>query len=709
MALAGIPIKFAPSRLTRSGLHEYKDLKSVHLTVEEKMFLCREIGGQTDYLGLTTIVIDAKTGQHFKSQGEVARRYNLSQQTISGWMQCFVNGHVIQEHSGRPPSLDSAAMEEIKTVITERNESKKSVLQNQFPALVKQQVIATMKRRGIHVPSEHAITVDESVVQNAKKELGISFRKPQCLTEARLKAINDTRLVYRVACVCYQLAAGLPAPFKWNCDATTLVVENINNNGLVCYMPGSEHIKKLDSASVTSELSLLMKWVLMCSASGLSSRIVLVINIPTMPPDTFYVSEIEGLGVSGVGGGETGRLYFCQKRTGNAALWQDWFKEVVIPTLRFCREHNKLVGSDGEPLRMFLNTDGEAAILTEAFDRSILDAFQGLKVDYLKNGPSVTSVLQPCDVSPVFRDVRTGLDQVRKKGAITRNDVLAESIRGAIRGLMSEFSEVRMGDRSTKIVKACEDFVYVLHGKYYNCQKLCEGFEKCGQHVYSAQPGEPSVDYELMMRTCLKYKDLPEEDKENLRSHKHEVGAEFLRTGRASTVFLNHTGVITNEDCQDRDDRVLWQQDAVLVTHEDTYARLVKYLQERTRAAAEKERKKGEEKGVETYETVPNEEEITAAHKRKADTMLRGIAKKEARVASQLAETARRAALTPAQSLEEAAERKKAAAAKKVAKEAAEARKAQWALDVASSANPRAAAVHVGNKEDPIELDKNEE
>jgi transposase len=102
-------------------------------------------------------------------------------------MKRFRKGDVFHEHGGRPHSLDDA----IKVAVIERTKSKKPVLQNKLYTLVRSQIIATMKRRGLHVENQDAVTVHESVVLQAVHRLGIRFLKPQALTEALLKTLAD--------------------------------------------------------------------------------------------------------------------------------------------------------------------------------------------------------------------------------------------------------------------------------------------------------------------------------------------------------------------------------------------------------------------------------------------------------------------------------------------------------------------------------------
>jgi transposase len=186
-----IPSIFLPVVTTRSGETRYKDLSKAALLPPEKQFLCEEIDGVSNLLAPTRIIHDRKDHHQVKYQREIARRYLLKERCVSKWMKKFRSGEVFHDHGGRPHSLDDAGYEAIKVAVVEGTKSKKPVLQNELYTLVRSQVIATMKRRGLHVENEDAVTVHESVVLQVVHRLGIRFLKPQTLAEALLKTLVD--------------------------------------------------------------------------------------------------------------------------------------------------------------------------------------------------------------------------------------------------------------------------------------------------------------------------------------------------------------------------------------------------------------------------------------------------------------------------------------------------------------------------------------
>jgi len=74
------------------------------------------------------------------------------------------------------------------------------------------------------------------------------------------------------------------------------------------------------------------------SAAGEFGETVFIVAVDDMSVGEFYVCDVNLLSFN------LGKLYFCNSRAGNAALWKHWLLHCVIPTLETCRDsHNFMV------------------------------------------------------------------------------------------------------------------------------------------------------------------------------------------------------------------------------------------------------------------------------------------------------------------------------------------------------------------------------
>jgi transposase len=667
-----VPDKFRAIHELRSGTPRYWDLHDVEITIAEKIFLAREALNETTLLHDLRQVSNEDGSVVTKSQREIARRYNLQQSSLSRWVGHYRQGIPLQPDKGRPFSIDTQGMEEIKKSIEGGAYSTRTILKNELHHMLVEKKVDTLQRLGHAVDEPEDVNVDKRVQKRVVKTLGIKFRMAQELTAARLKAKRDCRAFYRVACLFEGFSGHLPPEYKFNADGTTMVVRENNYKALVCYIPQKDELEKLDSSVVNTNLAVLLKWVLFCNAAGQTGPVVIMVTVPDMPDEEYYAHWVVGLAATSDLAASKGRIYFCKTRAGNAAAWKDWFREIVLPMMKICKETYKFRFQDGSEMNIILSTDGEAIVMSQAFDAAIMQEFNALLVDYLKNAPSASSALQPCDRSPVFRDVKTGLRKVTGDDVKTTNRTLSLNIQEAMEQLQQRFSDVKLASRKQKIIHACEKFIYVLQYGYCNPHKLTTGFVVIGMETHIEGS---SVDYEKIMRACLTYKDLSEEDKQNLRDHKAEVIAQFRHEGRVTTEFLDSIGVIGTDNSENRDDRVLWQQDCLVVSHKDTVARWNAYLLDKENSGSPT----GVTAGAFAFEAIPSSGQPTKAQKRKLNTILAAEQREAAKKAARAEETARKAALTKVQRAQEIAAKKAATAAAKAKREAKLKADRQWA------------------------------
>lgn len=549
MQHVAIPECFQRITATRSDDYRFEDLKNHQFTKYEKDFLAAELLGFHSLLTPTKILnngIERWTAQGF------AQRHNICHQKIDLWKKNLSSGKGNKEGPGCYTALDDVGKENICKRINDGNSSTCSLLISDLRPVIENERKETRKRRGAAVQAEEEITVSTSYVQKFRCMNNIQARSAQDLTPARLKALLDIRMSYRIACMYEAFSGHLPATHKWNADATTMVVHKPGQGSNVCYIPGPDALKKLDSSVVTNDLALLVKWVLMCNADGYTSPLVLIVTVNTMPEGKFFVHKTQGLSEKQAFR-SAGWIYFCNSRAGNAALWQHWFLHVVLPTLSEAQAYFGEEDGSGAPLRMVFSTDGEAIIMKEAFSPEVLAGFKAALIDYLKGGPSVSSHHQACDVGPMFRDVKCGVKYHTQACTDTTDRFLRRNLKDLFAQFTVEFPSIVLPDGfQSRLISACEIIVYVMKSKYFTCTKVQTGFEECGQHVRNSKVGESTVSYDrIMSRTLAKDLQQAKEDEKARKSAltplqkreelmakkvKSAAAAEKKQQGKAATI-----------------------------------------------------------------------------------------------------------------------------------------------------------------------------
>ena len=658
-AYLDVPEVLRPLVETRLQTVRFYDLSEYSLSVEEKLFLVKEILGDTQRLPATFIRKDSGVGK-CTAKG-IAERYNINPRTVQKWVESYDNGNIFKDGSGRPALLDDIGKEAIRSEIISSCKARKPIKTEKLPELITKCMIATQERQG---KRNIQTTASPSYFRKIEKEVKIKKRKAQALNHGRTEAENDPRLCYLVACIFEAFSGHLPAEYKWNADATTLITHDDGEGETVCFLPSNEeeiqqYERKLDSSEITNSMALLVKWVQFCNAAGEMGPLTLVFSMPGIPEGKFFAQKVKGLAKS-VDIDAEGWVYFCNTRAGNAAMWQHWYINVVTYTMGKARDVYKLFNEKGDPLSMLFSTDGEAVIMNEAFTQQVHDAFQEGRIDFIKNGPSLTHLYQACDRSPIFRDYRTGMREVTKKSIVQRNEKLRYGLSEVRKLLHTEFTEiVNNAHYWEKIYCACEKTVFVMRGKWVTSEKIVTGFIETGQHVLGvnfADPEQCTVDYNKIMAICPAT-DLSEADREVMRSQRHLVHAEYRRNGSVSDDFLTSIGIVNNEHCKNRDNFIYYRQSCLLISHDYTLDRY------RERMADKEQRKIASAQASDP--TYREQQRLIKEAQKVVQAAAKKNQKEAEKAAAREAEDIRKSHLTPAQLRAEREARKLANAEKK--------------------------------------------
>jgi hypothetical protein len=246
--------------------------------------------------------------------------------------------------------------------------------------------------------------------------------------------------------------------------------------------------------------------------------------------------------------------------------------------------------------KTLVTSDGEAVILWQSIDPEVVSAFKENQSDLGKGGPSATAVQQPCDVSTEFEDLKAGVKVAIKNDTDVTNEVLKEALKKYwfdldiyLKSICTSYSENPKplpSSMKDKIFRGLEIIVYVMQNGYMTPSKARQGFTRVGFHT-TERLEDPilgyensTVDFDIIMRQC--YKAISTETVAYIKLHAPELIRCFHVKGKLKRADYEAVGIwqrLENENfiVLNRDDKVIWQQHAQLMTHNETVAIWTQY------------------------------------------------------------------------------------------------------------------------------------
>ncbi len=209
-------------------------------------------------------------------------------------------------------------------------------------------------------------------------------------------------------------------------------------------------------------------------------------------------------------------------------------------------------------MQAFVSCDGEAIILEEVMTDEMLLKLQQKNIAMGKIAASCSGILQPSDVSPLFRACKQVLKRITAMEEDVSNPVLESHLRNAITSLEAQFGICLGNEEKHKIICACMTIVYVLQD-VLRPRLIKEGFEWCGQYP---------LNFDRLLNQC--YKTITFEEREHLFA-RTEIDVQcFLENGYLNENDLTASGVSYDGS---RDEKPLQNQRAVLLTNPKTLQR----------------------------------------------------------------------------------------------------------------------------------------
>jgi hypothetical protein len=198
--------------------------------------------------------------------------------------------------------------------------------------------------------------------------------------------------------------------------------------------------------------------------------------------------------------------------------------------------------------------------LHAAFSTKIYNLFSDNNINLGKLPASCSGILQPSDVSPLFKNVKSKVTSFINNNTIPQNQVLSKNISNSIKKCESKHKLTLSNDYVDKICQGCVTVVKAIQDTI-NPSKISNGFRATGQYP---------LDYYKLMSQC--YKKVSHNDLQELLKNEDEHIAIFRETGMVPGEDLNQGDIPTNSD-KERDHLPIQNQRAVLITHEATRER----------------------------------------------------------------------------------------------------------------------------------------
>lgn len=568
----------------RRGVFHYQNLSKVELSPEQKRYLIEEF------------VIRQEI-----PVGELAHRYTLNRQTMNHWKDTVQSGGYIHAGRGRPPSFDSEAIRDLHNELGKRKLEQKPADAGQVTELANQYAHEAGLRQNRVVEEPHAKTV-KTILHG----INAKAKKPQIVSNARFKAGSDVRMVYSMWIMAVACSRNIPKQFIWNWDGTTFIVTVDGKNRLVITVKVEGDTRPLSLVDDES-LDIFIKWMHMGSAAGEAIPFVLLVAVDALGPDECEVFEVPGMTYTVVAG-TVGYLCFTKTRAGNAKFFNWFIRQIVIPKIEAGKIFYKI------ETKAFTTCDGEAMILDEVFNKEIQKELIAAGIDLGKIPASCSGILQPSDVSPLFRATKTKLRSMLEKYLIGDNPVVEEHIMTVLAELQERHS-IAIGSEQKKKIAHGAISVARAAQEVVRPRLIEAGFTDCGQYP---------LNFEKLMNQC--YTTLTPEVLKTLRAAEDANVEYFLEHGYLSEEQMTLTGIpiCDGERGIPRDQAVLHHQRAVLLTHDATRERHQEYVNRGlplgdtiATAAMPKEQKAQAQKDIKLVARV------TASEKKKEDNRLR--------------------------------------------------------------------------------------
>lgn len=327
---------------------------------------------------------------------DVARKYNLKENTIRKWRRMVSDNRVMRSDIGRPIKWDDISVSKISEIADEKRKKQNCLNVEEFNELLGKEAIETKKRRG-----ENDLAVDFS--KTSKKRLFSEIRASavagQTKTAARAKAEADPRNSYTEACMFKAYQDGIDPNLIANMDASQYFSRFGNDcEQQLVYIKDESDVSPVTKTEENSgDMGLFLKSYTYGTASGCMGPMVIVLADDSLDPSTVIVKKIVGI-THLPDATAYGYIIFTKTRAANKEFYRWYIINVMIPYIESNRESNEL-----NDMMSFVSTDGEQLFIEVCMEDDISNAITEAKIYQVKHSASYSSKGNAWDAGNYFK------------------------------------------------------------------------------------------------------------------------------------------------------------------------------------------------------------------------------------------------------------------------------------------------------------------
>jgi hypothetical protein len=510
----------------------------------------------------------------------------ISKQAVERIKAKFKGDQVPHDRPGRPPLLDNERVQELCDTIKQGQAEKKALTKPQTLDLIKNLAHDTALDKG-RVPLKDC-PADRKTVQKLYKHIKANVVKGQKTSPARGRESMDIRNFITMAAMNEAFGKGLPWHCIANMDATTFLLRFTSNDELV--------VLPSDDPPTTTEaepLDIFVKQMFLTSASGRLAPPLFIISDNSMDREAFDFHLVKGLNYSMQAGDGGGYIAFCQSRQGNSALHQWIFTKYLVDFAHCMRGHLD-GGPKGQDTPIYLVIDGEA-IQSSTFDLPVVrDTIASASIDVGKGPASCSGVCgNALDVCNIFKGIKTRL----RSGPALNEGRLADSelTDRLLALLLSTHPKISPENRG----KLAQSLPRLLHEevKTLNYASLTHGFERIGM-IPPSTPRRTSLMSTLSC--CPKTASLGKETMAKIVSGFPSLVEKMAKEGQITEAEMDAAEIPSRAEAttekKDKDERVQYQQRAVLLTAAASVLRRQAWIESHKKPPPRQPRPKGEKR-----------------------------------------------------------------------------------------------------------------
>lgn len=358
-----------------------QDLSKHHFSSAEKLWFAQEISKKKN------------------CARKWAKKFNLSANRLYKWANIFKRGLIPREAGGRVPRLTSEDERAYEIAVTNQDyQMDVAAATDMLQDLGK---TTDSQRRG--VTRLQAKKLSKSTIRRVNKRLELTTGNAETTPNARVEAESDIRHTVSFA-ACNHLMVKLVNPnlivnmgatqFKVGNSGDDLVKVVVRRKNLRSAQGGKIKLKTKSRKGKTGIVAYYIKYYLVMSAGGYSSKPVFVIQDENMEADAMDAYEVPGLGISG----HFGWIVFCKKRAGNSKFFEWMNESVVFKLISEIRADCKLPVDS----LAFLTLDGENIQIKPYSEKRLIEKLEANRIVVAKSPASATATMQPADVGNCF-------------------------------------------------------------------------------------------------------------------------------------------------------------------------------------------------------------------------------------------------------------------------------------------------------------------